>query len=145
MTLHLIKLCVGVDSLETLSESQHRQAAAREREEGRAVTRHITRMVPRRREELLDGGSLYWVIKGYVRARQPLLDVREIVDDEGRRACVLEKAPTLIRVQPRAHRPFQGWRYLAPAHAPPDMSAAPEGVAEMPEWMVAELKELGLL
>jgi hypothetical protein len=102
-------------------------------------------MVPKRMDELLDGGSLFWVIKGQVRARERLLDVREIVDGEGRRACVLELDPEVIRVQPRNHRPFQGWRYLQPEKAPPDLADAPEGVEEMPDWMVAELKELGLL
>jgi hypothetical protein len=145
MTLHLIKLCVGCESVESLAESQRRQAARAERELGRRVAWHTTRMMPRRREELLDGGSLYWIIKGQIRAREPLVDVREIVDGEGRRACVLELEPEPIRVQPRNHRPFQGWRYLPAEKAPPDLDAADEGVAEMPEWMIAELKELGLL
>lgn len=145
MTLHLIKLCVGCESVESLTESQRRQAARAERELGRRFAWHTTRMVPKRMDELLDGGSLYWVIKGQIRARERLLDVREIVDEEGRRACVLELDPEVVRVQPRNHRPFQGWRYLQPEKAPPDLADAPEGVEEMPDWMVAELKELGLL
>jgi len=145
MTLHLIKLSVGTESVEDLEQWQQRRIAQAERELGRRITWHVTRMVPKRRDAVLDGGSLYWVIKGQVRARQVIHDLREERDEEGRRCCVIEMQPELIRVAPQAQRPFQGWRYLEPARAPADLSAAGDGVAEMPGWMVAELKELGLL
>lgn len=145
MTVHLIKLCVGVDSVEQLERWQPQRVAQAERELGRRVTWHVTRMVPKRKDEVLDGGSLYWVIKGQVRARQVIHDLREERDAEGRRCCVIEMLPELIRVSPRNHRPFQGWRYLAPERAPADLGSEPDGVADMPDWMVAELKELGLL
>lgn len=145
MAVHLIKLCVGVDSVEELAGYKAAQAARGERELGRRVTWHVTRHMPKRREELLVDGSLYWVIRGYLRARQRLVDIREIDDGEGRRACVLELDPEVVRVQRRAHRPFQGWRYLAAGDAPPDLRDGPETADEMPEWMTAELRELGLL
>lgn len=145
MTIHLLKLCVGVDSVEQLESWQTQRIARAERELGRRVTWHVTRMVPKRREEVLDGGSLYWVIKGQIRARQVIHDLREERDSEGRRCCVIEMQPALIRVTPRNHRPFQGWRYLEPERAPGDLGDEPDGVEEMPDWMVAELKELGLL
>ncbi len=145
MTLHLIKLCVGVDSIDELARAEESRIARAERETGRRFTWHVTRRMPRRREELLGAGSLYWVIRGYVRARQRLLDIREVTDGAGRAACLLELDPEIVAVQPRPHRPFQGWRYLEAAKAPPDMRDAPAGVAEMPDWMQAELKELGLL
>lgn len=145
MTLHLIKLCVGVDSVEELAEYKARQAVRGERELGRRVTWHVTRRAPRRRDELLAGGSLYWVIRGQVRARQRLVDLREITGEDDRRACVLELDPEVVRVHPRAHRPFQGWRYLCVDDAPPDLDSLSGADGEMPEWMAAELKELGLL
>ena len=145
MAVHLIKLCVGVDSLEELAQYKAAQAVRGERELGRCVTWHVTRHMPRRRDELLDGGSLYWVIRGYLRARQRLVDIREIDDDAGRRACVLELDPQVVRVQARARRPFQGWRYLAAGDAPLDLRDGSETADDMPEWMASELRELGLL
>lgn len=145
MTVHLIKLCVGVDSIEHLERLEEGRIARAERETGRRFTWHVTRRMPKRRDELLDDGSLYWVIRGYVKARQRLLDIREVTDGEGRAAALLELDPEIVPVQPRPHRPFQGWRYLEPGKAPQDMRDAPDGAADMPEWMQAELRDLGLL
>lgn len=105
---------------------------------------HITRMVPKRAEELLDGGSLFWVMKGEIRARQTLLDVREFRDDEGVRRCALVLDPEVVRTQRRGRRPFQGWRYLKTDDAPSDVRLGADE-AEMPEEMRAELEKLGLL
>lgn len=105
---------------------------------------HITRMVPKRAEELLDGGSLFWVMKGEIRARQTLLDVREFRDDEGVRRCALVLDPVVVRTQRRGRRAFQGWRYLKTEDAPLDVRLGADE-AEMPEEMRAELEKLGLL
>lgn len=105
---------------------------------------HITRMVPKRAEELLDGGSLFWVMKGEIRARQTLLDVRDFRDDEGVRRCALVLDPNVVRTQRRGRRPFQGWRYLKTEDAPSDVRLGADE-AEMPEEMRAELEKLGLL
>jgi hypothetical protein len=101
-------------------------------------------MVPKRGAELLDGGSLYWVIRGQVAARQELRDIETFTDAEGIGRCRLWMAPEVVPVLPRPFRPFQGWRYLAPKDAPPDLRGRGD-VAEMPEELRRELSVLGLL
>ncbi len=137
--LHLIKLSVGTEDVEDLAAWQSRRRA----QTGRAF--HRTRMTPRRRDELLDGGSIYWVIKGQVRARQRLVDIEAAVDEEGRACNLLILGKELVRTVPRAHRPFQGWRYLAPEDAPMDLDTVAGGESDMPPELAAELHELGLL
>lgn len=139
MPLHLIKLCVGVDDVGQLRRAQDR----RRREHGRVV--HFTRMTPRRSAEVLDGGSLYWVIRRKIQVRQRLLDIDRAMDTDGRPYTQLVLDPELVRVLPTPHRAFQGWRYLRDEDAPPDLEEAGEGAADMPEEMIAELRELGLL
>jgi len=137
--LHLIKLCVGVDTIAELEEWIERKV----RERGEHF--HTTRMVPKRVSELLSGGSLYWVIKGQIACRQKLLAVNPFTDAEGIGRCRLVLEPQVKIVKPRPCRPFQGWRYLAPSDAPPDLGRRAGGVAAMPERMRRELAELGLL
>ncbi|MFT0861048.1 DUF1489 family protein [Ancylobacter sp. G4_0304] len=144
MPLHLLKLCVGAESIQDLEEwivEKRAEKAAR----GEAVeTFHTTRMVPTRTGELLDGGSLYWVIKGETACRQALVDIRPFVDSDGIRRCRLILDPVVHRVEPRPHRPFQGWRYLQPKEAPADLGAG--GAAPvLPEEMRRELRSLGLI
>lgn len=139
MTLHLIKLSVGSESVATLRRWQSERLA----QTGRLF--HRTRMMPRRREELLDGGSIYWVIKGVVRARQRLTGIERAGDEHGRACTLLLLDPDLVRTVPRAHRAFQGWRYLAAEDAPPDLDKAAPGAGDMPHEMAAELRALGLL
>ena len=103
---------------------------------------HVTRMTPKRADELLSGGSLYWVIKGQIAARQKLLDLKP-VQKEGKTHCALVYDPKLIPVMRRSHRPFQGWRYLDPKDAPPDVKDIKAG--NLPEKLKQELAELGLL
>lgn len=145
MTLHLLKLCVGVDSVDRLRRSAERRAEESVRAGGPRQSWHDTRMTPRRRDELVDGGSLYWVIRGYVRARQRLLGIDEVPDSQGRRMCRLRLDPRVVRVEPRAHRAFQGWRYLQATEAPPDLAVPAPGAEDMPAEMLAELRGLGLL
>ena len=145
MALHLIKLCVGADSIRDMEEWIAETLAAK-RGRGEAVEQtHRTRMVPKRVDELTDGGSLYWVIKGQVSARQAIRDIRPYVDGEGVSRCHIVLEPILIPVMPRPHRPFQGWRYLPDSDAPPDLSSGHAVLVEMPETMRRELRELGLL
>jgi hypothetical protein len=136
--LHLIKLCVGCESVDDLSTWQQQRL----REQGRIT--HVTRMRPKRGEALLQGGSLYWVIKGSVRVRQKLLALDDVADVDGRRACALVLQPGLVLVEPRVWRPFQGWRYLAGDDAPPDLSGAASG-ASLPEDLAAQLRQLGFV
>ncbi len=145
--LHLIKLSVGTESVEGLMEWQERRRAHWKAVEGRAIARHITRMTPRRGDEILDGGgSIYWVVKGFVQARQRITAFEPAPGAGGRPSCAILLDDALVRVVPRAHRPFQGWRYLRGEDAPPDLPAdfAAEGDA-LPPRLAAELGELGLL
>jgi hypothetical protein len=145
MTLHLLKLCVGVESIAELrafTRLRRRHAAELH---GQEIHAHVTRMIPKRAGELLDGGSLYWVIKGQTCARQKLVGVEPFVDSAGVKRCALQLDDEVIAVRPQPHRAFQGWRYLDPADAPPDIDASAAGLAEMPEALRRQLSDLGLI
>lgn len=129
MALHLIKLCVGVSDVEWLE----RRAA-----DGRPLIVH-TRMTPKRAAEIEDGGSLYWVIKGVVLCRQPVLDIATVGEGRASR-CEITLAPQVVRTAPLARRPFQGWRYFD-KDVPPDLSQA--GPTDLPDDLVRELRDLG--
>jgi hypothetical protein len=143
--LHLIKLCVGCDSVEELQGWI--DARLREKKRRREPQEHIhtTRMMPKRAEELLGGGSLYWVIRGELSCRQQLVDIRPFIDAEGIGRCRLVLHPKVVLVRPRPFRAFQGWRYLIAADAPIDLDKAAPGSRNMPEPLRRELRELGLL
>lgn len=144
MTVHLIKLSVGVESVAHLATIQERRLRDARRSGLGDRLWHQTRHMPRRAEELLDGGSIYWVIKGAIRARQPVRELEPVTDEEGTRRCRLILVPGLTETIAWPRRPFQGWRYLEPADAPPDIADA-GGDAEMPPEMAAELRALGLI
>jgi hypothetical protein len=145
MALHLIKLCVGCDSVRDL-EDWIRQKLKEKRKRGEKSEHiHRTRMVPKRADELTDGGSLYWVIRGEIMCREPIRDVRPFVDKQGVGRCGLVLGPKVILVQPRPFRAFQGWRYLEDKDAPRDLDKAAPGAAAMPEKLRRELRELGLM
>jgi len=144
MALNLVKLCVGVSAIEELQawidyRLEQRQKNGKPREQI-----HTTRMMPKRTEELLNGGSLYWVIKGNVQIRQHLLDIRQFTDNEGIKRCDLVLEPRLIHTEWQPRRPFQGWRYLKAEDAPKDLKSG-SGDEVLPPEMRLELSELGLL
>ncbi|MEJ8573434.1 DUF1489 domain-containing protein [Microbaculum marinum] len=145
MTVNLIKLCVGADSVEDLSGWIDQRLAAKRRAGTVAEQVHVTRMTPKRQDELLDGGSLYWVIKGIIQCRQRLLELRPVTGDDGISRCGFVLEPKVVLVEPRPRGPFQGWRYLDSRDAPPDLGASTSGIAEMPTDMRRELVEMGLL
>ncbi|GBE44512.1 MAG TPA: DUF1489 family protein [Rhizobiales bacterium] len=145
MSVHLIKLCVGIESISHLSDRQAARVAAMAAKGETAELRHRTRQMPRRRDELLDGGSIYWVIKGSVSVRQGLLDLRQVRCDDGIRRCDLILDPQLVPTRPRPRRAFQGWRYLSAGDAPKDLGLSDAEAKLMPEAMRSELIELGLL
>lgn len=145
MSLHLIKLCVGAESIRDLEEWIEERLAEKRRKKQPVEHIHTTRMVPTKAEELLDGGSLYWVIKGEISCRQRLIDIREFNDKEGVRRCRLVLDPKVVPVVPRPRGPFQGWRYLTAKDAPPDLGRSGKGLTKLPEEMRRELRELGLL
>lgn len=141
MPLHLVKLAVGIHDVDHLRE---RQRAYRE---AKGNLRHKTRMTPRRQAEVLDGGSLYWVVRGSILVRNPIIGFREETDDEGRNLCVIELEDSHTLVRPTARRPFQGWRYLPVDSAPPDLARVTDAGVDpaMPMDMRRELSRLGLL
>jgi hypothetical protein len=142
MALHLIKLCVGADRIEDLADWQIKRAAERKKKGGAGDIFHVTRMTPKRADELLAGGSLYWVIKGQIAVRQRLLALRPVVR-EGIPHCALVLDTKLVPTVRRPHRAFQGWRYLDPKDAPRDLKASDK--AKLPDALRAELTDLGLL
>jgi hypothetical protein len=145
MPLHLIKLCVGCDGIEDLEEWIAMKLDERRRAREPVEQFHTTRMVPTRTAELLDGGSLYWVIKGNVQCRQRLLDIRPFTDDDGIGRCRLILDPMVVPTDWQPRRAFQGWRYLKPADAPADLGRGKSAILEMPLQLRRELAELGLL
>ena len=144
MTLHLVKLCVGVSTIEELQDWVDYRLAEKLRLGEAPESKHTTRMVPKRIGELLDGGSLYWVIKGNVQVRQRLIAIRPFTDKEGIHRCDLVLEPRLVPTQWQPRRAFQGWRYLKPEEAPADLGSD-EGAAALPPELRLELAELGLL
>jgi len=144
MALHLIKLCVGADSIEDLREWVAHRCLEAIAAGGEAQSYHVTRMVPKRQADLLEGGSLYWVIKGQLSARQAILDIVEFTDVDGIGRCKLILGPEVIETMPQPKRPFQGWRYLDAKDAPADLFG-PGQAEDMPADLKRELAELGLL
>jgi hypothetical protein len=145
MPLHLIKLAVGCESVRELKGwvAERMRTAKKKGLPQRHI--HITRMTPKRGEELLAGGSLYWVIRGEISAREKIIAIEPFRDRDGIGRCRLVMQPKVIPVLQRPMRAFQGWRYLAPADAPPDLGSVGAGVADMPEPLRRELRDLGLL
>ena len=147
MPLHIVKLCVGATFIDDLAEWQKGRLAA-QKAAGIKPQRlfHTTFQAPKRQADVLDGGSLYWVIKGLVSVRQRLIGFDEGHKDDGKPCCLLLLDKALIPVRPTPRRPFQGWRYLDADDAPPDLRGnARDTMAEMPPAMRKELAGLGLL
>ena len=141
--LHLIKLCVGIETLDDLEKRQKARLAERKRKNLKPELVHITRQTPKRAAELLAGGSLYWVVKGQIAARQKLIALRPLVRD-GVPHCGLVYDRKLIPVLRRARSAFQGWRYLEVKDAPADVQLG-KGAKGLPEALQQELAALGLL
>lgn len=139
-SVHLLKLCVGAESVDDLLDwhrTHHSPFPTGER-------RHVTRMWPKREAEVLNGGSLYWVIKGVILCRQRILRLDEVDRGDGIRRCGIVMDPQVIRTEAAARRPFQGWRYLSPEDAPRDLPKGRESDSALPEEMALALAEIGL-
>jgi hypothetical protein len=145
MTVHLIKLCVGCDGVRDLEDWIKQKLKAKRKSGEKPEHIHRTRMVPKRADELTDGGSLFWVIRGEIMCRQRIRAIRPFVDKDGIGRCGVVLEPKVVLVEPRPHRAFQGWRYLAVKDAPRDLAKASKGAAAMPESLRRELRELGLM
>jgi hypothetical protein len=139
MTLHLLKLAFGCADVAALRAAQAERRTIRG---GRPAVLGFTRRMPARRESVLDGGSLYWIVRGSIAVRQPVLDLVAAEEEGGRTFCRLVLDPALVALRPRPHRAIQGWRYLEPRDAPPD---AGPGESDLPDALQAELRSLGLL
>ena len=139
MAVHLLKMCVGVGEIEELAAWQRRRL----KEEGRLC--HYTRNMPKRLDELLDGGSLYWIIRGHIRVRQRLKKIERHSGEDGWTGCALVLDRKLVPVMPRPVRAMQGWRYLEEDQAPADLAGGRPKGDELPPKLLAELRALGLL
>jgi hypothetical protein len=140
--MHIIKLCVGADSVEDLAEWQRRQIIFRREAGLSAVPVCNTRMTPAKADAVLAGGSLYWVIRGIIEVRQAITGI-ETLPDGARTRCEFLLDPALVRVRPVRRRAFQGWRYLAPGDAPSDLAGQGASAGDVPEELARRLVEIG--
>jgi hypothetical protein len=145
MALNLIKLCVGCDQVADLEDWIKQKLAEKKRRGQKPEHIHTTRMLPKRADELTEGGSLYWVIRGQITCRERILDIRSTTGKDGIKRCQVVLDGKVVLVEPRPRAAFQGWRYLEATDAPGDLARAAPGAARMPEAMRRELQELGLL
>ncbi len=137
--INLVKLCVGAETVQDLLDwhaaNRHRYPPGR--------TFHITRMWPKREAEVLQG-SLFWVFKGMILARQRILGLEEVNGGDGIRRCAIQLDAAVIRTEPVPRRPFQGWRYLPAAESPRDLPAARGDDDALPPDLAAALADIGL-
>ena len=145
MTVHLVKLCVGCDTVQELKDWQTERLKELKRARKPAELFHRTLQTPKRRDEVLDGGSLYWVIRGFILVRQCIVDLRPAHKEDGTPCCAIVYDEELIATRPQARRAFQGWRYLSPADAPADLRVVTGEDGDMPRAMRADLRELRLI
>jgi hypothetical protein len=146
MTLHLIKLSVGSTSIEDHAEWQATHRRFKTKAPGMLRVFHTTFQTPKRQAELLDGGSLYWVIKGLVQCRQRLVGFEEGTKDDGSPCCLLLLDQEMVPVRPVPRKAFQGWRYLSPEDAPPDLKrGSGDGIGKLPPQLRKDLAALGLI
>ena len=138
--VNLVKLCVGAERVEDLEAWQAMRMAAAKR----PTPMHVTRMWPKREAELVDGGSLYWVFKGQVLARQQIIRLDEVIGEDGIRRCGLVLSPDVIRTEAQPRRAFQGWRYLKPEDAPRDLTMEKPGDDELPSDIASALADIGI-
>jgi len=142
MTIHLQKLSVGSESIQTLQDWQKLVVRRRKAKGLSAHAQHVTRMTPKQKEGLLDGGSIYWVIKGMIMCRNKIIDLEETRTSDGRKACAIIMTPKLIPVIPTPRRAFQGWRYLKLEDAPMDLQVPSSG-DDLPPELRSKLVNLG--
>lgn len=142
-SLHLLKLCVGAERVEDLIDWQSRLSADRRRQGLDERPVHVTRMWPRRAEELLTGGSLYWVFKGLVLARQTIAALEPVTGPDGVARCMIVLDPAIVRTEAAPRRPFQGWRYLEAKDAPRDLVSG-DPIADLPMELRRALSEFGV-
>jgi hypothetical protein len=139
--LHLVKLSVGSEGIDGLRAWQSSPPA----QGPDGLPRHITRMWPKQEKKLLDGGSIYWVIKRLIQCRQRILRLDEVIGGDGIRRCAIVLDPELILTTQVPRRPFQGWRYLKGEDAPLDLNKARASEEPLPPELAGKLAEIGVL
>lgn len=142
MTMHLQKLSVGSEGIDGLQRWQNTMVARRKAAGLRAVHEHVTRMFPKQKDALLDGGSIYWVIKGQILCRNRIVGLEETRNGQGLKACSILMDPQIIPVQPAPRRAFQGWRYLKPEDVPADLTKLGEA-QDLPRELMTKLVNIG--
>lgn len=140
-TVNLIKLSVGTENIDDLQAWQ----ATKRAQTPAGLPRHVTRMWPKREDEITNGGSIYWVIKGVIQCRQTIVRLDEYIGQDGIRRCAIVLDPEIIRTQTSLKRPFQGWRYLPVSDAPPDLPAGRAAEEPLPVELNRALAEIGVL
>ena len=139
--IHLVKLSVGSETVENLQDWQNTPRA----QSSDGLPRHVTRMWPKRETDLLKGGSLYWVIKGFLQCRQRILRLDELVGQDGIRRCAIVLDPEIIRTTNVRKRPFQGWRYLTVKDAPIDLPKRAMEDEPIPPSLAGALADIGVI
>ena len=144
MTIHLLRMAARVESVAKLKQLQT-ERLAQSVAENKSKLYTYTRNIPKRIDELIDDGSIYWVIKKYIKVRQRILGIERHTNDEGKAYCAIQIDPELKQVVPRRQKAFQGWRYLRPEDIPTDLDTSQSIVADLPSALANELRELGLI
>jgi hypothetical protein len=139
-TVHMLKLSVGTEDIAGLTDWQSTPRA----QTNDGLPRHVTRMWPKRGEEILNGGSIFWVIKGVILCRQPILRLDEYIGPDGIRRCSIVSQPGLIRVEATPKRAFQGWRYLPTPDAPRDLPEGRQSEEALPPELSKALAAIGV-
>lgn len=140
--IHLQKLSVGSESIDTLAAWQDHVVSRRLAKGETPHHVHVTRMFPKQKDALLGGGSIYWVIKGLIQCRNRIVALEEVRKSDGTKACAIIMDPELVPVVPTPKRPFQGWRYLQPDAAPADLTDIGGG-ADLPPELRSKLVDIG--
>lgn len=139
--VHLVKLSVGSKSVESLMAWQASKAA----QGNDNLPRHVTRMWPKRKAEILNGGSIFWVIQGMLQCRQRILRLDEVIGQDGIRRCGIVLEPEIILTMTAPKRAFQGWRYLPAEDAPADLPRRRQAEDPLPADLSAALADIGVI
>lgn len=145
--VNLIRPCVGISSPRMLFDHQIASNLQKDAN-GNDIAYFTTRNTPKRAEELLNGGSVYWIIKGKIAMRQKIVNIETHLDETNRKYCVISKSPQIIITAPHPYRAMQGWRYLEAEKTPKDLHVFdPDNLSDndIDPQMAAELSQLGLL
>ena len=139
--INLVKLSVGSQTVSDLVAWQNNPRA----QGADGYPRHVTRMWPKREKEIVNGGSIYWVIKGQIQCRQKIIRLDEIIGNDGIRRCAIVLDKDLILTTIASRRAFQGWRYLNPIDTPNDLNATRQNEETLPPVLAGALADIGVI